>query len=164
MKQCLLIVTLGASLVLSACALFPRRDTVAYPAAGGPVPPPAGLYVDTVDVDRRVLATEVARDVKELIPVLAPGHGFAVVPSSQEGAWPMRVHVVERETIRDFSPQFAVMVSLEMYSSADAPQPTLTVVHTSESTDSITSPWVLKRILNDCLQEAAKGFAAKRGG
>jgi len=161
-KSSLFVLCVSVSLVCS-CALLPRRDTVAYPAAGGPGPAPSSLYVDKVDVDRRVLATEVGRDARELVSVLAPGHGFAVTSSSPPGAWPVRLHIVERETIRDFSPQYAVMVSLELYRSADAAEPSLTVVHTSESTDSITSPWVLKRILNDCLREAAKAFPAKRG-
>jgi len=164
MKRRLFALALGSMLLVASCALLPRRDTVAYPAAGGPGPAPASLYVDTVDVDRRVLAAEVARDVKELVSVLAPGHGFAVVTSSQDGAWPVRLHIVERETIRDFSPQYAVMVSLEMYNSSEAAEPALTVVHTSESPDSVASPWTLKRILNDCLQEAAKAFTAGRNG
>jgi hypothetical protein len=164
MTRRLFALGLGSVLLVTACTLLPRRDTVAYPAADGPGPAPARLYVDAVDVDRRVLASEVARDVKELVSVLAPGHGFAVAPTSQDGAWPVRLHIVERETIRDFSPQYAVMVTLQMYTSSDAAEPSLTVVHTSESTDSITSPWTLKRILNDCLQEAAKAFTTTRKG
>jgi hypothetical protein len=85
------------------------------------------------------------------------------VTSAGGESWPLRVHVVERETIRDFTPQYAIMVSIEMYPSADAAQPALTVVHTSESADSISSPWILKRILSDCLKEAANAFAAGRG-
>ena len=151
-------------LLLCACALVPRRDTVAYAAPGGPGPAPAKVYVDTVDVDRSVLTTEVARDARELVSVLAPSHGVAVVPDAEEGAWPLRLHIVERETIRDFSPQFAVMVSVQMYPSAEAAEPSLTVVYTGESTDSIASPWTLKRILNDCLRQAAQAFAEKRAG
>ena len=167
MKKRLYALTFCAAVLISACALLPRRDTVAYPATGGPGPAPAGVYVDKVDVDRRILAQELARDVEALIPVLAPGNGFAAVSSAQESAWPLHVHIVERETIRDFSPQYAIMVSIEMYPSAQATQtaqPALTVVHTSESADSISSPWTLKRILDDCLREAAKSFAMKRGG
>lgn len=137
---------------------------MAYPAADGPGPAPAGLYVERVDVDRRVLADEVQRDVRKLVSVLAPGNGFAVVSSTAANAWPVRVHIVERETIRDFSPQYAIMVSIEMFASAEAEVPALTVVHTSESPDSLTSPWTLKRILNDCLREAAKAFSARRSG
>ncbi len=162
MKKGFVALLCAIGVLVTACALLPRRDTVAYPAAGGLGPPPAGLYVDKVDVDRRVLAEEVARDVKELVTVLAPGNGFSVVSLSVEDSWPVRVHVVERETIRDFSPQYAVMVSLEMFPSAEAELPSLTVVHTSESPDSITSPWTLKRILNECLREAAKAFAERR--
>jgi len=105
----------------------------------------------------------VARDVEALIPVLAPGNGFAVTSASGREGWPLRVHIVERETIRDFTPQFAIMVSIEMFPSVDAALPALTVVHTSESADSISSPWILKRILNDCLKEAARAFGAGRG-
>jgi len=151
-------------LLLGACALVPRRDTVAYTGPGGPGPAPAKVYVDSVDVDRRVLTAEVARDARELVSVLAPGHGFDVVPSAEEGAWPLRLHIVERETIRDFSPQYAVMVSVQMYASPSAAEPSLTIVHTGESTDSVASPWALKRILNDCLLQAAKTFGARRGG
>jgi hypothetical protein len=161
MKKHLFLLALCMAAVFS-CALFPRRETAAYPAAGGPGPAPTGVFVDKVDVDRRVLSREVAQDVQALIPVLAPRHGFTV--ASGENAWPLRVHIVERETIRDFSPQFAIMVSIEMFASRNAPQPALTVVHTSESGDSISSPWTLKKILNDCLEEAAKAFVAKRGG
>jgi len=156
----LLMLAVAAAALIGSCALIPRRDTVAYPAEGGPGPAPAGVFVDKVDVDRRVLSREVARDIEALLPVLAPGNGFAV--SGGEG-WPLRVHVVERETIRDFTPQYAIMVSIEMFSSVDAAQPALTVVHTSESADSISSPWILKRILSDCLKEAARAFAAGRG-
>lgn len=95
-----------------------------------------------------------------LLEVLAPENGFAITPTPETEAWPLRVHIVERETIRDFSPQFAIMVSLEMFSAPEAAGPALTVVHTSESADSISSPWVLKRILNDCLREAARVFVA----
>ena len=159
----LLLLALAASALIGACALIPRRDTVAYPAEGGPGPAPAGVFVDKVDVDRRVLSREVARDVEVLLPVLAPGNGFAVASSSSGESWPLRVHVVEREMIRDFTPQYAIMVSIEMFSSVDAAQPALTVVHTSESADSISSPWIMKRILGDCLKEAARAFAAGRG-
>jgi hypothetical protein len=159
MKILLAGITLAVFL-LSSCALFPRRDTVAYPANGGPGGAPASIYVDKVDVDRRVLAREVAKDVECLIDVLAPGSGFVVAPFSSPEAWPLRVHVVERETIRDFTPQYAIMVSLEMFPSADAQTPALTVVHTCESTDTVSSPWVLKQILNDCFHEAARAFAA----
>jgi hypothetical protein len=163
MKKTLLVATAGIALLVCGCALFPRRDTVAYPAAQGPGSAPSKVFVDSVDVDRRVLTVEVARDAKDLVSVLAPGHGFAVVSAAEDGAWPVRLHIVERETIRDFSPQYAIMVSLEMYSSSVATEPSLTVVHTGESADSISSPWTLKRILNDCLQTAAKAFAEKRG-
>jgi hypothetical protein len=159
----LLMLAAAAMALIGSCALLPRRDTVAYPAEGGPGPAPAGVFVDKVDVDRRVLSREVARDVEALLPVLAPGCGFAVTSSSSGQGWPLRVHVVERETIRDFTPQYAIMVSIEMFPSADAAQPALTVVHTSESADSISSPWILKRILSDCLKEAARAFAAGRG-
>ena len=159
----LLLLTLAAAALIGSCALIPRRDTVAYPGEGGPGPAPAGVFVEKVDVDRRVLSREVARDVEALLPVLAPGNGFAVTSASAGEGWPLRVHVVERETIRDFTPQFAIMVSIEMFPSADAARPALTVVHTSESADSISSPWILKRILSDCLKEAAKAFAAGRG-
>jgi hypothetical protein len=121
------------------------------------------VFVDKVEVDRRVLSHELARDVEALLPVLAPGNGFAIAPASGRDGWPLRVHVVERETIRDFTPQYAIMVSIEMFPSLDAGQPALTVVHTSESADSISSPWILKRILSDCLKEAARSFAAGRG-
>ena len=154
---------LCATTLIASCALFPRRDTVAYPAKGGTGPAPAGVFVDKVDVDRRVLSHEVARDVEALLPVLAPGSGFTVTTPADGEGWPLRVHVVERETIRDFTPQYAIMVSIEMYASQDAAQPVLTVVHTSESSDSISSPWILKRILGDCLKEAAKAFSAGRG-
>jgi len=159
----LFTLVLAAAALIGSCALIPRRDTVAYPAEGGPGPGPAGVYVDKVAVDRRVLSREVARDVEALLPVLAPGNGFAVASSSGSEGWPLRVHVVERETIRDFTPQYAIMVSIEMFSSIDAVRPALTVVHTSESADSISSPWILKRILSDCLKEAARAFAAGRG-
>ena len=162
MKYRLVFFALCAAALIASCALFPRRDTVAYPAEGGPGPAPVGVFVDKVEVDRRVLSREVARDVEALLPVLAPGNGFAVTAPGKDG-WPLRVHIVERETIRDFTPQFAIMVSIEMFPSSDAAQPALTVVHTSESTDSISSPWILKRILNDCLKEAARAFAAGRG-
>ena len=162
MKWPLFVLLLWAA-VMTSCALFPRRDTVAYPAAGGTGPAPEGVFVDKVDVDRRVLSREVARDVENLILVLAPGHGFAVTSHSAEKSWPIRVHVVEREIIKDFSPQYSIMISLEMLTSVDAQQAALTVVHTSESSDSISSPWTLKRILNDCLGEAARAFAAGRG-
>lgn len=153
---------LCAAALIASCVLFPRRDTVAYPAEGGPGPAPLGVFVDKVDVDRRVLSHEVARDVEALLLVLAPGNGFAVTTASGKDGWPLRVHIVERETIRDFTPQYAIMVSIEMFPSLDSVQPALTVVHTSESTDSISSPWILKRILNDCLKEAARAFAAGR--
>jgi hypothetical protein len=52
---------------------------------------------------------------------------------------------------------------MEMFAARDDPRPALTVVHTSESADSISSPWILKKILNDCLEEAAKALAARRG-
>jgi hypothetical protein len=159
MKLPLAAVLCGLSLFVGACALLPRRDTVAYPSAGGHGRAPTELYVDRVDVDRRVLAAEVERDVKNLVLVLAPGHGFAVVAPSTGNAWPVRVRIVERETIRDFSPQFAIMVSIEMFPSAGAELPALTVVHTSESAESVTSPWALKKILNDCFREAAKAFS-----
>lgn len=156
-----LLVGMALSLLfLSSCALFPRKDTVAYPANGGTGKAPASIFIDKVDVDRRVLSREVAKDVESLVDVLAPGNGFAITPSSSTGAWPIRVHVVERETIRDFTPQYAIMVSLEMFPSADAQTPALTVVHTCESADTVSSPWVLKRILNDCFHEAARAFAA----
>jgi hypothetical protein len=162
MNYRLLSLALCAAALVASCALFPRRDTVAYPVEGGPGQAPAGVFVDEVDVERRVLSHEVARDVEALVPVLAPGNGFVVTsPSGKEG-WPLRVQVVERETIRDFTPQYAIMVSIEMFPSIDAARPALTVIHTSESADSISSPWILKRILNDCLREAAKAFAAKR--
>jgi len=164
MKPALIASVAGICILVSACALLPRRDTVAYPAAGGPGKAPSKVYVDSVDVDRRVLTTEVARDTKELVAVLAPKHGFAVVSSAGDGAWPVRLHIVERETIRDFSPQYAVMVSLEMYASADEGEPALTVVHTAETADSIASPWTLKKILDDCLAEAAKAFSRVRAG
>jgi hypothetical protein len=163
MRYRLFFIAVCAAALITSCALFPRRDTVAYPAEGGPGPAPAGVFVDKVDVDRRVLAHEVARDVETLIPVLAPGNGFAVTSASGKEGWPLRVHIVERETIRDFTPQFAIMVSIEMFPSVDAALPALTVVHTSESADSISSPWILKRILNDCLKEAARAFGAGRG-
>ncbi len=168
MKRTLFVATASFALLLCGwalcgCALFPRRDTIAYPAAGGPGPAPSKVYVDSVDVDRRILTVEVARDAKDLVSVLAPGHGFAVVSSAEDGAWPVRIHIVERETIRDFSPQYSVMVSLEMYAAADAARPSLTVVHTGETTDSISSPWALKGILNDCLEKASKAFARKHG-
>ncbi len=159
MKSVLPVITLGLA-VLSSCALIPRRDTVAYSAEGGPGRAPQSVFVDQVDVDRRVLSREVARDVTALLEVLAPENGFAITPTPETEAWPLRVHIVERETIRDFSPQFAIMVSLEMFSAPEAAGPALTVVHTSESADSISSPWVLKRILNDCLREAARVFVA----
>lgn len=163
MNYRLFFITLCAAALIASCALFPRRDTVAYPAEGGPGPAPVSVFVDKVDVDRRVLSHEVARDVEALLPVLAPGNGFAVTPASGREGWPLRVHIVERETIRDFTPQFAIMVAIEMFPSLDAALPALTVVHTSESADSISSPWILKRILSDCLKEAAKAFAAGRG-
>ena len=163
MNYRLFFIALCAATLIASCALFPRRDTVAYPAEGGPGPAPASVFVDKVDVDRRVLSHEVARDVEALLPVLAPGSGFAVTTASARDGWPIRVHIVERETIRDFTPQYAIMVSLEMFPSLDAEQPALTVVHTSESADSISSPWILKRILSDCLREAARSFGARRG-
>ena len=155
---------LVTALLMGSCALFPHRDTVAYASADGLGPAPAKVYVDSVEVDRRVFTTEVARDARHLVSVLAPGHGFAVVSSAESGAWPLRLHIVERETIRDFSSQYAVMVSLELYSTAEAREPSLTVVHTGETADSISSPWTLKRILNDCLRQAAQAFAEKRAG
>jgi hypothetical protein len=161
MKILILLPVALSVLFLSSCALFPRKDTVAYPAEGGPGAAPTAVFVDKVEVDRRVLAREVARDAESLLDVLAPGNGFPVAIPSSANAWPLRVHIVERETIRDFTPQYAIMVSLEMFPASDAPAPALTVVHTSESTDSISSPWVLKRILNDCLHEAAHAFAAR---
>jgi hypothetical protein len=150
-------------LALLSCALLPRRETAAYPGPGGPGPAPAAVYIDKVDVDRRVLSREVARDVAALIPVLAPGHGLHISDLAGESLQPMRVYVVERETIRDFTQQFAIMVSLEIYSSREAPQPALTVVHTCESADSVSSPWTLKKILNDCLEVAARAFASGHG-
>ncbi len=160
MKNSLSMIVVGLAF-LSSCALMPRRDTVAYRAAGRPGRAPAAVFVHTVDVDRRVLSRELARDVEALVVVLAPGNGFPIAATSGNGAWPMHVHVVERETVRDFSPQYAIMVTLEMFPSAEATTPALTVVHTSESADSVSSPWILKRILNDCLHEAAQAFAAK---
>jgi hypothetical protein len=151
-------------IALISCALIPRRETTAYPGPGGPGHAPAAAYVDTVDVDRRVLSREVARDVAALLPVLAPGHGLRITSPAGESRQPLRVHVVERETIRDFTQQYAIMVSLEIYPSRDALQPALTVVHTCESTDSISSPWTLKRILNDCLETAARAYASGHGG
>jgi len=160
MKSSLFMIVVGLVL-LSSCALMPRRDTIAYPAVGRPVQAPTAVYVHTVDVDRRVLSRELARDVEALVVVLAPGNGFPIVATSGNGAWSIHLHVVERETIRDFSPQYAIMVTLEMFPSTEASTPALTVVHTSESADSISSPWILKRILDDCLHEASQAFAAR---
>lgn len=163
LRRLLVLAACTAGALLASCALFPRKDTIAYPPEGGTGPAPAGVFVDKVDVDRRVLSHEVARDVEALLIVLAPGNGFAVTAASSKDSWPLRVHVVERETIRDFSPQYAIMVSLQMFASSDAERPALTIVHTGESPDSISSPWILKRILNDCLKEAARAFAAGGG-
>ncbi|HVP17991.1 MAG TPA: hypothetical protein VMU36_03285 [Spirochaetia bacterium] len=156
----LFLAACATGLLVVSCALLQRKDTVAYPMEGGPGPAPAGVFVDKVDVDRRVLSREVGRDVEALLVVLAPENGFAVTAASDKDGCPLRVHVVERETIRDFTPQYAIMVSLEMFVSNGSERPSLTVVHTSESADSISSPWILKRILNDCLKEAARAFAA----
>jgi hypothetical protein len=162
-KYFVVLAASAAAVLLTSCALFQRKDTVAYPMEGGPSSAPAGVFVDKVDVDRRVLSHEVARDIEALITVLAPGNGFVIAAASDSDGWPLRVHVVERETIRDFTPQYAIMVSLEMYPPSGGERPAVTVVHTSESSDSISSPWILKRVLNDCLKEAARAFAAGRG-
>jgi hypothetical protein len=164
MMRHLYILVVATTALLAGCALLPRREISVYPGEAAPGPAPAGVFVDSVEVDRRILSKEVARDVETLLPVLAPVNGFALVPVTAEGAWALRVHVVEREMIRDFSPLYSIMVSIEMFSSKDSARPALTVVHTSESTDSVSSPWTLKKILNECLREAAKTLVVKQGG
>ena len=160
-------VTLACLLALVSCSILPRRETATYfGPAGRPGPAPTALFVDAVDVDRRVLSREIARDSAALLAVLAPGHGLRVTAAAAapDEAVPLRLSIVERETIRDFSPLYSIMVSLEIFPSRDSTQPVLTVVHTCESADSISSPWTLKRILDECLGKAARSFTAGRAG
>jgi hypothetical protein len=158
------LVVLACLLALVSCSILPRRETVAYPGTGGPGPAPASIFVDTVDVDRRVLSREIARDSAALLAVLAPGHGLTVVTgaAAADGAALLRLSIVERETIRDFSPLYSIMVSLEIRTARDSTRPLLTVVQTCESADSISSPWTLKRILDECLEKAARSFTGSR--
>jgi hypothetical protein len=155
----------SVAFLLSSCIVLPKSKTEVYRADkyGFDARSVMSIRMGEVEVDRRVLSREIGADVAMLIAVLVPGNGLPYSASPDLSSWLLNVRIVEREMIRDFVSQYSVMVSIELVSPDEPGKPAITVVHTSESKESISSPYVLKAKLNACLEKLAKELKASSG-
>lgn len=138
-----------ATVLAGSCLSFPRRAVSISRASDEEVRNLGGrLRVGTIEVTRRTFAAEIQRDLESLLP------SFSLGEATTAGEVRVDMEVVEREVMRDFSQSYAAMIVMRFASPDKPDEPIVSIIMTLESKDSVASPYVLKRYVEDCLRMA----------